>query len=194
MKPSFDILVDVEDELQGEICKRLLSSFNGKFKINGDYQVHRNSKGGLKTDAEEFNRTAAEGNVRLVLMDLDSLENKQTCPTSEIKRMLRSQPKENNLLLRFAVWEAESWLLADWQNLKRFLELKDVDFSGQPDELPNAKERLHELVRSGSGKSFSEINKQLYSFTREKWNPQRAAKHSKSLRRTLARLENFPNP
>ena len=128
MKPSFDILVDVEDELQGEICKRLLSSFNGKFKINGDYQVHRNSKGGLKTDAEEFNRTAAEGNVRLVLMDLDSLENKQTCPTSEIKRMLRSQPKENNLLLRFAVWEAESWLLARLAKFKTFPRIKRCRF------------------------------------------------------------------
>ena len=185
------VQVDAEDTLLRFIGERLLGEFGSKYQIDGAPQIHRNSKSGMKKDAPAWNRAAMFGTVRLALMDMDSLaypQNPKECPETVIRCVLKNEPKSENFLFRIAVYEAESWLLADWPGIKKYFGMK-ANGEECPDSLKNAKEHIAQYVPL---KWRKRINKHLVDFARDKWNPTRAAKRSKSLRRTLARLKSFP--
>ena len=188
---SILISVEAEDKLLCVIGNRLLEEFGKKYKIEGgaqDSKGHPDSKGGIEKNAPAWNLAAGDGNVRMVLMDMDELafpHNKKKCPESEIRRVLKGKKKHDNFLFRIAVFESESWLLADRDGFSNFFKVSVANIPEVIDGLRNAKERSHKIIRG------SRIDKRLVDFAKSDWKPKRAAKNSKSLRRTLERLDEF---
>lgn len=112
-----------------------------------------------------------------------------------------------HFMLRLAVSEAESWILADRSALADYLEIPSARVPTRPDELGNPKrELLHLARRSGrrlirqevvSGQDASKpgagYNLHLRDFVARHWAAGRAAEHSPSLARALARVAALGN-
>ena len=114
-----------------------------------------------------------------------------------------------DFLLRFAVSEAESWLLADREAIALFFGIAETNIPRNPDSLDDPKLEILRLARRSSGmlrremispwdlqKPGSGYNIHLQKFAREKWRPIVARHHSESLNRALldvARLGRVTN-
>ena len=195
--------VHAEDRLLMELALRLLAEFGGAFRPTMTKVWGGRSK--INGKISGWNAGARYGVARLVMCDLDSVappDGAETCPRSETLRLLKNAERSPNFLLRFAVAESESWLLADGEALMKFLgvggtlALSSADSVGDPKALLIARARKSRRrdVRDGvppeegSGGIGIAYNDILAEFVRKRWNPTRAAKRSKSLRRTLDRL------
>ena len=136
----------------------------------------------------------------MVLTDLD----RYPCPSALIGEWA---PHRNaNLLLRVAVREVESWILADPRNLSAFLRVKPGIIPPQADSLPDPKAslvaaadrsrsreiRLRVVPKRGStAKQGPDYNACLAEFVYATWDIESAAVSSPSLARTMARLRSF---
>lgn len=199
----------VEDDLSEVVIRRLLKDSKNKYELRASYPI-RNSRnldaslsgyGYIKKNLPIFNR-AAETIPFLALVDLDDRE----CAPSVIADWL-AEPKHNNLLLRVAVKEIESWLLADEKELRAYLHLPNsVLFPSCADSVNDPKIEIVELARKSKladvkdsmvprPGTTSEIgpnfNRFLETFAREFWDPIQAGKISDSLARTQRALDNF---
>ena len=202
------VFVAAEDALLVAIAKRLLAEFGDKYVVTGRIKT-TGGRAEIDKNARKWNQSAARGNVHFVLRDMDSLappENPDKCPESEINRLLDGAEKHSRFLFRFAVAESENWLLADFDNLLNFLGVRRMSVQS-PDGIKDGKEYLLRiaaksrnkvmrdgLTRDGGAKTGILWNRTLSDFVRDKWDPANAAKHSKSLHRTLARLKEFRPP
>ena len=197
MNKPFPIFLDAEDSLLCVIGERLLGEFSEKYEIQGAAQKHRNAGSGIREDAWRWNNAAANGNIRLALMDLDALapppRSREKCPESEIQKALSYKKKHENFLLRVAVFESESWLLADREGFAHFFSIPNKEsIPDNVDELEDTKEYAYDIIRACNGNvRKNKLAKKMLEFAKSKWKPKRAAKNSKSLRRTLERLDEF---
>ena len=104
----------------------------------------------------------------------------------------------HKFLLRFAVSEAESWLLADREAIARFFGIAEANIPRDSDILDDAKLEMLRLVRRSSGifrremisnldsqKPRTGYNVHLQRFVIERWRPGVARVHSASLGRAL---------
>lgn len=119
---------------------------------------------------------------------------------------LRSQwlpvPKESRFLLRLAVTEAESWLIADREGVADALAIPLARLPHRPDEEPDPKGLLLTLAARSKKRAIREevvssadrnkpgagYNLHLCAFVRSRWEPQRAAQRSPSLARAVERI------
>lgn len=162
--------------------------------------------------APNYNRLSASIPV-ILLADLDQAD----CPLTEQAAWLLHQPRHANFMFRFAVDEAESWLLADRGGFAHFLGI-DADLipeasAQRPREPLNLEIRLRyktslflmrelaahstkaELkrqltpldLRSKSG----EYNTALLPFIDQHWDVQAAVQNSSSLQRMVRRLQEW---
>lgn len=126
----------------------------------------------------------------------------QVCPVDLLKKWLAHAPP-TGFVLRLAVREAESWVLADGQGMRDHFRVPLPKLPHQPDELVDPKRDLlkflsryapaqlrREMVQAsptqlsmGTG-----YNAGLRDFVSVTWRPDRAADQSPSLRRALVRL------
>jgi hypothetical protein len=108
------------------------------------------------------------------------------------------------MCLRIAVRQVEAWLLADRENIAKFIGVAASRVPRHVETLTNAKEAMVDLARrsrrrdiredmmprSGSGRSVGPAYaSRLIEFAQGMWNPQEAARPSDSLRRSMKRLE-----
>ena len=114
---------------------------------------------------------------------------------------LEGLPCPENLMLRVAVREAESWLLADHEAMRQLIGSKGV-LLRNPDELPDPKKFVLQLaekasrdvrldmVRASGAVSGQGIgyNARLTALVSTAWSPERAAERSPSLGRARVRL------
>ena len=140
---------------------------------------------------------AAQRDRWLVLIDLDRDE---CAPT--LLRAWIGAPAEG-LIVRVAVREIESWLLAD-PGLANRLRIPANTLPNAPDEINAPKRQLLDIVRahcktrsirndilpqSGAASVGRNYNDLLIEFVRERWNPRRAAERSPSLGRAIGAVE-----
>ena len=102
-----------EDELSEAVLRRLLASANRGYAIGAAYG--RGGFGYLRRTIPGWNRAARTAPF-VVLTDLDRCP----CPPDLIGDWLK-EPRHPNLMLRVAVREVESWLLAGRLNLAQYL-------------------------------------------------------------------------
>jgi len=108
------------------------------------------------------------------------------------------------MCLRVAVREVESWLLADREQIARFLSVRLSQIPREPDELEDPKRVLisiaggsrkreirQDLVpRPESGRAVGPAyDARLIEFVANCWHPVEAAVNSRSLHRCIAALE-----
>ena len=106
-------------------------------------------------------------------------------------------------MLRLAVSEAESWLLADRVAVADFFEIAEKLVTTQPEEEINPKRHLLNLAKrsrnrilrseivsaTDSSKQGAGYNQHLCNFVKTRWSPLRAAPNAPSLKRAIVRLD-----
>lgn len=141
----------------------------------------------------------ANHQVVLILTDLD----KAHCPLTLLADWLgpeRAAPE--NMLLRIAVREAEAWVLADHEAVRKLIGAKGK-LPPLPDELPDPKQHFLKLAKTApraikedlireNGPMLSQglgYNSVLVKWVAEEWDPGRAASRSASLERARLSLK-----
>jgi hypothetical protein len=112
------------------------------------------------------------------------------------------------MILRIAVREIESWLLADRSGFASYLGVSEAVVPRNPDELIDAKGELFSIVLRSRKRALKEailpVNKtarigpdyngSLIHYLQETWSRDRAMRHSASLQRAVDALEAFQYP
>lgn len=196
--PEIYLSTVFEDDLSGAVVDRILSASQREYVV-----ATRHNSGGygwIKSRIRGFNN-AAKGMPYLVLTDLDVCE----CAPSLIRHWL-ARPKHPNLLLRVAVREVESWLLACKEPLAAFLGILENRIPTDVDDIRNPKEFLVNLARGSRKRDIRldlvprdgstarvgpDYNGRLMRFVDQHWDPATASRNSPSLQKTLEALEVF---
>lgn len=190
------IHVVTEGKLEVPVAKRLIA-FCGHSWVR-PYSVR--GFGNIEKKAADYACLADDETAVLVLTDF--MDSKSPCPVAARKRYLGEQAAaiHQNFLLRFAVNELESWLLADHRNFAKLLRVRADKIASQPDMLPDPKKHIAELARLSPQKAIkadliSAAGRQgrLYlpimeKFVNEGWDIEAAMQRSPSLNRCVAHL------
>lgn len=197
MVTPIPINIVVEDDLSEAFLQRILKESSTTFAIG--YSYGRRGYGYIKRRVKAFNN-AAKGTPFLLLVDLEA-----ECAPRQIQEWL-SVPMHHNLLFRVAVYEVESWLLADRVGFASFLGISRRFIPESVDNINNPKQFLINLAKRSPKRSLREAivptqsstaklgpdyNGQLSSFVINVWNLREAMKTSDSLRRAVNAINKF---
>lgn len=196
-----NVILVVEDKLSDAVSTKILRHFD----IEIVQRVIYKGNSYLQRKAQSYNQAAHQECGVFMLTDLDSPE---ICPPT----LIRSWVKGNLnrwFLLRVAVMEVESWIMADRQTVSEFLAIPTNRIPHNTDEIPSPKEFLVSLARRSknttlrkalvparndkTAKTGNEYNPRLIQFVREHWDLERAASASPSLKRTVDRIRQGRN-
>ncbi|TVQ20126.1 MAG: hypothetical protein EA382_15525 [Spirochaetaceae bacterium] len=139
----------------------------------------------------------------VVILDLDE----RSCAPG-YRDALLPRGAERYMILRIAVREVESWLLADRDGFARYLGVAVTVIPPEPDDLPDPKRSLFDLVRRSRRRSIREsilpidrtarlgpdYNGALMGMVNEYWSRDRAVSNSPSLQRAVDALDRFRFP
>lgn len=206
---TVDCYAFAEDEPSCEVIRVLVKHRNehiaGKprLMLPTGFPENKHGNGNLKNLLPKLVQMSQNGLGVLVVTDLDQnhcaslLIQEWTSPNAAV-----SLPKR--LWFRLAVREIESWLLADRIGLAKFLGISPSNFPSCPDDLPDPKQFLLNVIRAKCkkrrfrdmlpGRTTSigpEYNPVLCEFIRGHWRPSRALENSPSLVRAVKSLEQF---
>lgn len=161
--------------------------------------VHgKNGKPHLRKHIHGYNN-AAQYSPWMVLVDLN--HDAQCAPPLRTDWL---KTPADFMCFRIAVREVEAWLLADPENIARFLGVAPSRIPPDVEALLNPKEAMVNLARHsrrrdlredmvprpGSGRPIGPAYaSRLIEFADKLWAPQTAAEHSESLRRSIRCLE-----
>jgi hypothetical protein len=198
MKSQIPINLAYEDILSEAVLLRILQNYPNY--IVGTRFTHYGC-GYLRKKVLAFNN-AAKAMPLLLLTDLDNT----ICPSQLINEWLDNTVRHPNLLFRIAVREIEAWLLADRENISKFLSISPLLLKMPIEDILDPKEFLIDISKksnkryireaivpeSGStakiGKSYNDC---LSIFVNQYWDIAEARIHSQSLNKALNALENF---
>lgn len=181
-----------EDRLSEAVLRRVLEHVGRGYSVGTAYG--RTGFGYLRKTITGWN-SAARGVPFVVLVDLDRLP----CPRYLIESWLGTT-QHPNLLVRIAVREVESWLLADAANLSSYLSISARWVPDDPDNLPDPKQALINLAarsrsadirsrlvpKQGSTARQGRDHNSLSTFVNSAWDVDLARSKSPSLRRTVS--------
>jgi hypothetical protein len=184
-----------EDEPTWAVMQKMLSQYPERFCIQNN--IPCNGYGKIRKKIGIYNN-AARNNYFFIITDLDTGE----CAPSLIREWLPHEQSQK-MFFRVAVKEVESWLLADRDNIARFIGVRKELMSFRPDEISDPKNELISLVRIKGKKSLrSDIvpidrnakqgpgyNMQLREFIKKHWDISNARKYSPSLERAVKALQ-----
>ena len=193
------VTLGVEDALSETVASRLISEY-----VSGAEVVSTMGLTGydyLKRNIRNCNQIARYKGPVLVLTDLDRPE---SCPVELIREWIGDLRIASNLLIRVAVLEVESWIMADRRAFTEWLGIAQSRASRWPEELPDPKRFLIELalrsrkhdLRAGLVRSYPDglhdrgpgYNALLSEFVTELWNPEIARSNAPSLDRAIRRI------
>ena len=195
--------IATEDQLSVEVAHRLISTFTKITIKDRTVLWPKNNLGGngqLKANLKKYFDLAKKYPV-LLITDLDTAN----CAPSLLNSWKNSVNIEMpaNMLLRIAVREIESWLLADNIAASKLLATNKIPHD--PDQEPDPKRKLIELAKKAPRAIQSDLvaersaratqgigyNSRLTNFIRTSWCPMRARTKSDSLERCCRRIENL---
>jgi hypothetical protein len=195
------MVVATEDELSECVALRLIGLQMSN--TDGVQMIRKGGNGYLRSRMANFISVAKRGPV-LMLADLDRID----CPPTLIRKWRRGRALPDNLLLRVAVREIESWLLADREGFASYLNIAPQKITTSPEEISDPKHYLLNLARNAPRELRSELlpdkgsiasqgfgyNSCLREFVAKMWSPTRAAERSQSLRRAINRVSELTAP
>lgn len=157
----------------------------------------------LAPQLPRYARAARHGGPVLCIADTD-----QGCAMALAGGWLTPEDRHPRVMLRLAVREAESWLLADHEGMYEYFGTPTSKLPDQADDLTDPKRDLMQMMqryaparikrevvvktKQGELKRGSGYNEHLCDFARRCWRPDRAMARSESLSRALARLVQWP--
>ncbi len=189
------VALATEDAVSETIGQRLLAELGPEMQPGA--LLRKNGFGYLRSRMKSWCQMAGHQGV-VILTDLDQA----VCPSALQDDWFAASPRPANLLLRVAVRESESWLLADHQAMRKLLGPRGV-LPENPDQLPDPKQYLLRLATAASRdvrldlvKAAGQIcsqgigyNARLTDLVRTDWSPERAAQRSPSLARARRRMQ-----
>ena len=199
MTKPIPINIAIEDLLTEVVIEVLLEQSEKTFFVGRRYS--RNGYGYLRRTISGFNN-ASKSTPFLVVTDLDSAE----CPASLKADWLGRVAEHPNLLFRVAVREVESWVMADRGAFSKFLGVSIERIPSDLDAVPDPKALLVKIAggsrqasirrdlvpRATIGRTVGPgYNARLTEFVRSKWRASAGIKHSDSLERAFARVNEF---
>jgi len=158
----------------------------------------KSGKPALRTRINGFNNAARHA-PWLVLVDLNGEED--CAPPLRASWLPAPAPL---ICFRVAVRQVEAWLMADGEELAKYLSVAGKHVPGDPESLPNAKVAMVNVARrsrrrairedmvprEGSGRAVGPAyTSRLIEYIETQWRPAVAAARSESLRRAIACLE-----
>jgi hypothetical protein len=178
------IALATEDALSEAIGQQLLRELGPD--MAAQMLLRKNGSGYLRARLGSWCQMAQRQAV-VILTDLD----RAACPAALLDDWFGRSVRPVNLLLRVAVREAESWLMADHQAMRQLIGKRGV-LPAQPDDLPDPKRHLLrlaklaprqvrlDLVKDAGAASSQGIgyNARLTELVHTAWNPERAAQRS----------------
>ncbi len=184
-----------EDLLCCALGERLVAAGLPRWDLAGE-SINTHGVTKLVTALPRYMQLAA--NVQAVLCIADS---DHACVKTLREQWLPSAPPRR-FLLRIAVSEAESWVLADREATAAFFGVAAKHVPDRPEEVPDAKRTVLQLARLSKNRQLREemvsaldihkagsgYNLHLCRLVSTVWQPQRAAGRSDSLRRALTRV------
>jgi len=188
------VALAIEDDLSKAIGLRLLAEL--PIPVTPNLILHKGGSGYLRSRMDSW-RELSERQIVLILTDLDRV----ACPLALRADWLGKTPRPANLVLRIAVREVESWVLADHVAMRKLIGSKGT-LPPQPDDLPDPKQYFLKLAKlaprqvredlvkdsgavAGQGIGY---NTCLTAWVKSVWSPERASERSPSLARTRMRL------
>lgn len=184
--------------VEGILDEAVLRRLTLQFGIQCEPIYGKEGKGRLLRQLGAYNN-AARFSPWCVLIDLDR---DADCAPSYLTSILPHPVP--GMIVRVAVREVESWLLADHRNISRFLGIRQASVPPRPDELDHPKRVVVDLARRSryrninielvprpnSGRSEgSAYTSRMIEFVNERWDPNAAAERSPSLARCLRALD-----
>ncbi len=187
------IAIATEDQLSEAIVLRLISEIPTPHQIT--FKLGKRGNGYLRSKMNSWYQMA-QLQVMVILTDLD----RANCLVEFRDQWLVVAPPQN-LILRIAVREVESWVLADHVALRALIGAKGV-LPAAPDDLADPKQSLlglagnaprqirEDLLKTIDGNMAQGLgyNARLTAWVNSEWSPQRAADRSPSLARARLRL------
>jgi hypothetical protein len=192
-----DVILFSEDILIEQAARRIISVENPRLTVSN--AMGRRGFSYFQTRLDQIRRSAASLKF-LVFLDGDELGS--TCPSDAINSWFQTR-QPNNVHIRFACHELESWLLADRDNLASFLNIPAAAIPVVRDDTRNAKELLINLARKSRSreivqdlvpqKGFTSLvgpayNVRIIEFIQSRWNIRAAAGGNNSLARACKRV------
>jgi hypothetical protein len=195
------IYIAVEGLPDEQVLRKLIAECNECFEVAACYG--KNGSPAIWEDIEWLNN-AARSIPCIALTDLD----KNPCPLGLIQKHQKRFPQgvHKNLLLRIAVREVESWLLADRNRFADFLGVDATKMPPQPDVLLDPKETVISLARRShktevkrdivpdrdGDKEGRGYRRRIMEFAMKHWRADAAARAaSPSLRRAYDAIRKF---
>ncbi len=188
----------VEDALSEAVLRKVLENSTRQYAIGSTYGQRGISY--LRRMIRPFNN-AAKGTPFLVLVNLDQVE----CAPALVTEWLTDN-QHPNLLLRVAVREVESWVLADTAGFATFLGISKRLVPPDTDSLVDPKQFLIRLAKASPRRDLRRdivpppastrtigpnYNGRLIRFVNSSWDCRVARSQSPSLDRLVRSLEAF---
>jgi hypothetical protein len=201
------ITLVTEDLLSAHVARTLLDLASPSYAVERELPGRgrprfASGSGQIEQRIGGFNR-AAERAPFLVILDLDD---RHCAP--DYRTALLPEGSSRYMLLRIAVREIESWLLADHVAMSEYLDISCDVVPRTPDELPDARDALFSVVRRSRRRTLKsdilpidptarigpDYNGAMMRLVNDHWSRDRAAERSPSLRRAVDALERFRYP
>lgn len=185
-----------EDQLCCELALAIVRQIRPGTNIGG--QICAGGFGAFKAKIAALNQVAARMPV-FMLADGDQ----DNCVVNQRNSWMPAKAHKH-LILRLAVREAESWILADHEGFGKFAELSTAALPGLPDDIRDPKEALIGFIGKSKRRVLREemlpakharakiglgYNLHLTDFVQQQWDAKRASERSPSLARSLRSLE-----
>lgn len=187
-----------EDRLTEAVFRKCIAEFMPSFCI-----VRSEVKNGRGNVQRELNAYSALSNAMPVIIGVD-LDHDQCAPTLLAKWQASFQPNRN-LIIRIAVREIESWVLADRKRIAALISAPSDNIAKDPDNLDDPKIFLLEMAREFAKEDLRRelvpvnfgqyprigpaYNATMAQFVMSRWRPAVARKKSDSLDRALRAFE-----
>jgi hypothetical protein len=193
MPDRLSVNIAVEGDLDEAVLKKILTSVD--IEVVSVYG--KQGKDNLRINIQRYNQAAQHGKW-VILVDLN---NDAECPPPFIDLWLPA--RSQNLQLRVAVRAVEAWLLAQRNEIARFLSVPEQRIPVYPENEEKPKATLINVARHSRNKTIREdiipsagstasqgrgYTTRMIEFTMKYWNPERAASNAPSLARSMNSL------
>lgn len=191
------LTVAVEDVLSEVVARRLIRQYMPEASVV-DVLV---AGGSVKSNIPRLNQMAHHIGPVLVLADLDR---PLSCPAALVQDLLGGLTVAPKMLIRVAVLEIESWIMADREGLAKGLSIAASTVPHNPEEIEDPKRALTHLAANSRSRAIREgiaprrvrgtqrvgpgYNVILGRFVEEHWSPEAARHNSPSLSRSISRI------
>lgn len=199
------VTLAIEDALSEVVARRLIGEYipwAEIFDVVGSSGIDS-----VKRQITGMNHRARHVGPVLVLADLDR---PQSCAPTLVRDLTGGLPISSRMLIRIAVLEIESWIIADREGMARWLGVASSVVFPNPENLDDPKRafvqlaarsrnrRLRESIAPkrvlGTNRTGPDYNETVSEFVANHWNPEIARRNSHSLDRAIVRIAELTFP